>query len=322
MGATVPTSALVSVSPGLGIVAGRTAEGDPFAPPLKAHQVYPLHRRAPASKCVIPSVAAESVARRLSGPPGRNRLCLLCAMTVMAASMAPPAARADEYKIYSPLVVKGENEFEFRGYDVRDSSPQVNGDQQYRASFERGITNNWVTEVYAVMAKPPGGNLRSHNIELENRFQLTPMGKYWATFGLYQALEIPTQSGIPYELEIMPLIQKQSGRRLAIANLDFERNFGTNREHGTIFSYRLLLEYKLYQAFSPAVEFHGEPGPIGAFHPLAAQDHEIGPAVYGVSYFANYQTVHYSAALLFGVTRGSPDLRIVFRFGYEFFDLN
>ncbi len=240
------------------------------------------------------------------------------AMLVAAWALASPA-RADEYKIYSPLVVKGENEFEFRAYDAQDSSPQLNGDQQYRVSYERGVTNNWVTEIYAVMANPPGGNFHTHNIELENRFQLTPMGKYWATLGLYQALEIPTHAGIPYDLELMPLIQVQSGRRLAIANLDFERSFGTNRERGTIFSYRLLLEYKLYQAFSPALEFHGEPGPLGSFHPLEDQDHEIGPAIYGVSYFRNYQTINYSTALLFGATPASPDVRIVFRFAYEFF---
>jgi len=246
-------------------------------------------------------------------------LFVLAIATLSTAWVLPSPARADEYKIYSPLVVKGENEFEFRAYDAQDSSPQLNGDQQYRVSYERGLTNNWVTEVYAVMANPPGGNFHTHNIELENRFQLTPMGKYWATLGLYQALEIPTRAGIPYSLELMPLIQVQSGRRLAIANLDFERNFGTNREHGTIFSYRLLLEYKLYQAFSPALEFHGEPGPLGSFHPLDGQDHEIGPAIYGVSYFRNYQTINYSTALLFGATAASPDVRIVFRFAYEFF---
>lgn len=256
--------------------------------------------------------------------PRRWRRCkavaALMTVAVAGALAAAGPAQADEYKIYSPLVVRGENELELRGYDAQDSSPQINGDQQYRLSVGRGITSYWAVELYDILANPPGGNLHSHKVEMENRFQLTPMGEYWANLGLLQGLEIPTEAGAPYSLELIPIIEKQSGRGLVAANLAFERQFGTNRQAGTLFSYRVRLEYLLYRLFSPAVEFHGAPGPIGHFQPVAEQRQQLGPALYGVSYFSNAQTLYYSTAFLFGLTPASPSLTIAFRFEYEFFD--
>jgi len=238
----------------------------------------------------------------------------------LGASALPAPAVAEEYKIYTPLVVKGENELEMRGFYKRDNARAVDGSQQYRLSVGRGITNNWAFEFYDIVSRDPGQGLRSRSLELENRFQLTPMGKYWANFGLLQGLEVPLESGQPYALELIPIIERQSGRGLAAANISFERQFGENRETGTIFSYRVRLEYLLYRPFSPALEFHGEPGPIGRFKDMPAQRHQAGPAFYGVGYFNNGRTFYYSSAVLFGLTRDSPDVTVAFRFEYEFFD--
>lgn len=232
----------------------------------------------------------------------------------------PAVSQAEEYKIYTPLVVKGENELEARGFYKKDNSAAQDGSQQYRLSVGRGITNNWAFEFYDVASRSPGQSLRSRKLELENRFQLTPMGKYWANFGLLQGLEVPLESGQPYELELIPIIEKQAGRGLVAANLSFERQFGPNRATGTIFGYRVRFEYLLYRLFSPAVEFHGEPGPIGRFAAVPAQRHQVGPAFYGVGYFSNGRTFYYSTALLFGMTRDSPDMTVAFRLEYEFFN--
>jgi len=234
--------------------------------------------------------------------------------------MGSSVAGAEEYKIYTPLVVKGENELEMRGFYKKDNSPAQDGSQQYRLSVGRGITNNWAFEFYDIVSRAPGQSLRSRQLEMENRFQLTPLGKYWANFGLLQGLQIPLESGQPYEFELMPIVEKQVGRALAAANLSFERQFGANRESGTIFSYRVRFEYLLYRPFSPALEFHGEPGPIGRFGAMPTQRQQVGPAFYGVGYFNNGRTFYYSTALLFGLTAASSDVTLAFRFEYEFFN--
>ena len=240
-------------------------------------------------------------------------------ITGILITAAPSAVRAaEEYQIYSPLVVQGEKEFEFRATYSEDSSPARNGDQGYLFSIGKAFTDYWATEAYAIFERLPGESLRARGVEWENRFQLAPQGKYWMDFGLLTELEVPTRSGNPTEFSLTPLLEKQFGRTLVTLNPVFERQFGSNAVAGTVFLYRARLEYLLNPAFSPAVEFHGEPGAVGRFDDISAQRHQVGPAFYGVRYFTGRRALRYSAALLFGATDDSPDTTLTTRFEYEF----
>ena len=237
---------------------------------------------------------------------------------VMAAVFFPLQAHAVEYKIYSPSVVQGETEVELRSFYSSDNSPALDGEQVYRLAVGHAFTDYWASEVYAVAGADPGQSVGAQGVEWENRFQLTPQGRYWLDSGLMTELSLPTQSGTPSEFALIPLFEKQVGRILTTVNPFLEWQFGSNAGSGATFGYRGRIEYLLHPSFSPAVEFHGEPGVIGRFESMADQRHQVGPAFYGTERFSGRRAFLYSAAVLFGLTRGSPDTTLTMRLEYEF----
>jgi hypothetical protein len=231
----------------------------------------------------------------------------------------PETTYAADYKVYSPHVELYESELEYRGFDTLDSNPAKNGVQAHRFSISHAFTDFWSTEVYGVFAKAAGDSLDAETIEWENKFQLTPQGKYWADFGLLAEAEFPIEDEEAYEFKIGPLIEKQFGRSVATVNLSVERQFGKHRETGTIFSYAARWRYRLMPMFEPAVELYGEPGAVGSFGPTDLQRHQLGPAAYGKVRFGGRNALKYSAAVLRGLTSGSPDWTFVARLEYEFY---
>lgn len=250
--------------------------------------------------------------------PGAPTVPVLGGVLVMVALLFPLQAHAVEYKIYSPSVVQGETEVELRAFYSGDNSPALDGEQAYRLAVGHAFTDYWASELYAVLGAGPGRSLGTEGVEWENRFQITPQGKYWMDSGLMTELSLSSRSGEPSEFALIPLLEKQFGRILATANPFLEWQFGTNAESGTTFGYRGRIEYLLHPAFSPAVEFHGEPGIFGKFGATAGQRHQVGPAFYGVTRFGGRRALLYSAAVLFGLTRGSPDTTLATRLEYEF----
>jgi len=243
---------------------------------------------------------------------------LLGGVLVPAGLFIPVQAHAVEYKIYSPLVVQGETEVELRSFYSSDNLPALDGEQGYRLAVGHAFTDYWASEVYAVLGAGPGQSVDAQGVEWENRFQLTPQGKYWLDSGLMTELSLPTQSDEPSELALIPLFEKQFGRVLTTLNPFLEWQFGSSAASGTTLGYRGRVEYLLHPFFSPALEFHGEPGMIGKFEPTADQRHQVGPAFYGVERFGGRRAFLYSAAVLFGLTRGSPDTTLTTRLEYEF----
>lgn len=249
---------------------------------------------------------------------GSTAASMLSGVLATAASLFPLQAHAVEYKIYSPLVVRGETEVELRAFYSGDNSAALDGEQGYRLAVGHAFTDYWASEVYAVLGAGPGQSVGMQGVEWENRFQLTPQGKYWMDSGLMTELSLPSRSGEPGEFALVPLFEKQYGRILTTVNPFLEWQFGSNAESGTTFGYRGRIEYLFHPAFSPALEFHGEPGIFGKFGATADQRHQVGPAFYGVNRFNGRRAFLYSAAVLFGLTRGSPDTTLTTRLEYEF----
>ncbi|MCC6608679.1 MAG: hypothetical protein IT515_03250 [Burkholderiales bacterium] len=238
----------------------------------------------------------------------------------VAASLAidTPAWSAP-FKVYSPKVERGVNELEYRMYRDFDHRDEIDGSQAHKLSVGRGVTDFWFTEVYASFEKEDGASLKQDAVEWENKFQLTPRGKYWLDLGLLAELEMGTRSGSANEFVLGPLLEKELGPRwLATVNLLFEREFGANAESGTTFAYAGRLKLRLNQYFDPAIEVYGKPGRIGHFGSFSRQEHWAGPAFYGKVKLENAGAFEYSAALLFGTSEAASDRRAVLRLEYEF----
>ncbi len=252
-----------------------------------------------------------------AGPHAVTALGAAAIATVLATSM-PGDAEAAPFKVYSPNVVKGENEIEYRGFRDFDDDSSSDGTEKHNFGVGRGFTDFWFSEIYTVYEKAPGGSYEHDAIEWENRFQLTEQGKYWADFGLLIEYEA-TRHGNPDELVIAPIIEKTFDRWVGTVNLFFETEVGNGRSSGTKFEYAARLKYLLNPRFEPAIEAFGEPGKFNHFGSFNEQEHWAGPAFYGSVGLGGTRKLVYSAAYLFGETSVSSDNRAILRLEYEFF---
>jgi high-affinity iron transporter len=257
---------------------------------------------------------------RMSPTTGSHAVAALGTVTVaaMLAVSMPQSSEAAPFKVYSPRVVKGETEIEYRGYHDFDDDDSRDGAEKHKFGVGHGFTNFWFSEIYSAYEKEPGGSNEHEAIEWENRFQLSEQGQYWADFGLLVEYEA-TPHGNPDELVIAPIIEKTFDRWVGTLNLFLEREVGGGSESGTVFAYAARVKYLLNPLFEPAIEAFGEPGRINHFGSFNGQEHWIGPAAYGRYGFGQGKALLYSGALLFGETSVSSDNRAVLRLEYEFF---
>ncbi|MHB2025023.1 MAG: hypothetical protein ACYCPQ_00085 [Elusimicrobiota bacterium] len=243
--------------------------------------------------------------------------CFLAAACVFLRVPRPGLAAeasldAEELKIYSPGISSGERELESEGFDTQ-------GHQQgYAFSAGYSPTPYWASEAYEIFHRDPGGALAADAVELENRFQLAPLGKYWLDMGLLTEVALPQQSNDAGEVRIGAILEKQLGKTLLTLNLPFEWQYGPGFTPGTGLSYAARAEYLINPYFSPAVESFGEPGIIGRFSPAQSQTHSIGPAIYGSLTPGARKTIQYSVSDLFGLTASSPPWTLVARLEFEF----
>jgi hypothetical protein len=244
---------------------------------------------------------------------------LLLLVPALAVTACLGTAQAAPFKVFSPIVEKGENEVELRGFRDYDSREELDGSENVKFDVGRGFTDYWFSEIEATFVKAGSESLKLDTIASENVFQLTPQGQYWADFGIFAEYEVGTHAQTPNEIKVGALILKEFGPRLSLTlNAFLEWQTGPNHETGTVFSYGASLKYNVNQYFQPALEAFGEPGPISHFSPSSEQENWIGPAVYGKLDMGPGHALAYRFAALFGVSDGASDTRAVFQFEYEF----
>ena len=252
------------------------------------------------------------------GLRARTVLNTLLLTTVAGATLTTAdKARAGDYQVYSPNVVKGEKEIEARAYNSWGTTADTGARKAVKAAAGFIPTDYWFTELYATAEQEPGEKLKVEEAEWENRFQFTPQGKYWADLGLLSEVEIPRYSHDPYEVKVGPIIGKDFGRISALLNLVMAHQYGTNAESGVEVSYRSRLMYRYSRSLSPVIEAYGQP--VGRIGYWGQPRHQIGGGVAGMWALGAGKNLRYSAVLLFGGTRAAADETAVARLEYEFF---
>ncbi len=242
------------------------------------------------------------------------------AALVLAATIAmfvPRHAQAADYKVYSPLIVKGESEIEVRAFNSWGTSANTGAEQALKFAFGHSFTDWWSTELYAEAEKEFGETLKIEEFEWENRFQLTPQGKYWLNVGLLNENEIPRFGHDPYEIKFGPTFSKDFGRFTALLNILATHQYGTNAESGVGLEYRAQLEYRWRRRLSPLIEVYGQPaGRIGNY---GRPRNQIGPGFTGQFRLGAGQGLRYGAVALFGMSGAAADTTLVLRLEYEFY---
>jgi hypothetical protein len=217
--------------------------------------------------------------------------------------------------VYVPAVTQGEREIDFKyGAASKGAEPSL---QAASLGFGYGATEWWFTEIY-VKGEREGAHSLFDAIEWENKFQLTETGKYPLDVGFIVELERPHDRSEGNEVRFGPLFQAD----VDLVQLNFNpllTNISRASEgNGTYFGYQWQAKYRWQRAFEFGVQGFGETGRWNHFAPSSEQSHRMGPAIFGKYGLGGGQGITWNAALLFGLTPGSPDGNFRLQVEYEF----
>lgn len=239
------------------------------------------------------------------------RVLLLACIFILCVN----SARADnDFIVYSPYVVQGQSEVETYSYAARDGRANLNGATGSNISIAHAFKNWWKTEVYVgEFNRTPGGKTHPSGYELENTFQLTAPGEYWADVGLLAAYAYNTQPGAANNAEFGALLEKHSGHFDQRLNLIWGKQAATGIAGAYPFRSAYSISYNIdYEKIrlSPGAEIYYRPN-----------DHayQAGPVLSGELRTATGSELEYSLGIVFGANQGAPNKTLLARLGFDFF---
>jgi hypothetical protein len=215
-------------------------------------------------------------------------------------------------------VIGGEVELETRGIITYDPDDAKNDERKLKHSVGAGVTDRWFAELNGEWEHEPGEETVFEAYAFENIFQLFEQGKYWLDAGLYLEYERPKDHDDPEKIEYKALLQKAFGPTLNTVNFNFENEVGSNAEGGTEFAYAWQTRVRCRPQFEPGFEAYGTLGEVGDLLPSKAQEHRIGPVIFGAIPITPMTKIQYELGYLFGLTDGTPDGTLRWQLEYEF----
>jgi hypothetical protein len=260
----------------------------------------------------------------MSSITGPLRPRYMAATTAMLAALftGPPLARA-EFKIFYPTVDYREIEFEHNGDTTFDRAKSgKSNNQSYTNEVEVGATPFWKVGLEAEAAAPPSENFRYEATTVENLFQLTPQGKYWADLGFFAEYSHAASRADADPITFGPIVQKEvpdlfGEDTLHTLNLFVGKEVGHNRSDATPLFFSWQSRVRLHPQFEPGVELYSTIDDVAAPGKVADQQHRIGPMFAGVYPLYRLGKIEYEVGYLFGLTRATERGAVRWRFEYE-----
>jgi len=245
----------------------------------------------------------------------KKRLTMHILILAILANFSLKAACADnDFIVYSPYVVQGQSEVEAYGFNSRDSHSDLNGETGINLSIAHAVTSWWKPEVYVgEFNRAPGGSNHPSGYELENTFQLTSPGEYWADIGILASYAHNKLPGVVSNAEFGPLFEKISGHIDQRLNLIWGKQIGGGASGAYPFRAAYSINYNVHSekvAYSPGIEAYYRPG-----------DHayQIGPVFSGELRTDKGSELEYGLGMVFGINPGAPDKTLLARLEFEFF---
>jgi hypothetical protein len=263
-----------------------------------------------------------------SPPAGKTKLrdvshrVVWTAVVGFIAITTSPVAHAD-FKVHSPIVEYREFEFEHNGVTTFDKKKSgLSNNQSYTNEIGYGVTPFWQVEIEGETEAPSGTNLRYSATTIENTFQLTPQGEYWADLGFFAEYSHSASRIVSNSTKFGPIVQKEASgfwnsQLLHTLNLFVAKDLGHNRSDDTGFSAAWQSRLRLNPLFEPGVEFYTDITDIEKPGKFAEQQHRVGPMFAGLYSLAPYGKVKYELGYLFGLTRATENGAVRWRFEYE-----
>jgi hypothetical protein len=238
---------------------------------------------------------------------------IIIGMLYASCALAGPA----DY-VHTPIVEQGEKEIDFRFGTAKE--PDGTHAKVTSLGFGYGVNDTWFTEIY--LNREHEGADGVTLAEWENKFQLTETGKYAVDMALLTEIEAPLNNGKePWEFKVGPLLQTEYGKWQLNGNVLFARKFGPNDNDEIRFteiSYQWQVKYRMQPAFEFGAQGFGEMGNWNDWSPVSAQNHRLGPAIFGKFRVGSKQAFKYNTAWLFGLSDAAPNSTFRMQLEYEF----
>jgi high-affinity iron transporter len=274
-------------------------------------------------------LAIAGLMQWLGGRPGRDAtrspaqqgIVLLTASAVSL--MALQGLARAEFKVRSPILDYREFEIEHNGDVTFDKSKSgKNNNQSYTNEIEVGLLPNWVIGLEGEMESLSGQNFRYSATTVENYFQFTPQGKYWADLGFFAEYSRAAQRNAADSVTFGPLVQKEVPDvfgldTLHTVNVLFSKDVGRLAQPNTPLFVAWQSRVRLDPMFEPGVEFYGAVDDIARPGKLADQQHRAGPVLAGLYLFPSYGKIKYEVGYLFGLTRSTEKGTVRWKLEYE-----
>lgn len=219
--------------------------------------------------------------------------------------------------VMSPIVEQGEFEIEFKADRTFDKNADLDNAQSSNISIGYGVNDFWATELETQWKKSPSSRRYYDSTSWENRFQLTPQGKYWLDAGVFAEYEHVAQEGDHDNMTVGLLLQKEFGKNLTTLNFLLSRELGSDGAPGTQVEYRMQTRWRFNSAFEPGIELYGEPGRWGQSGALSEQRTRLGPVVVGMLPVGLPGKLRYELGYLRGLNSVSEESTIRMRLEYE-----
>lgn len=251
--------------------------------------------------------------------PRRGAYTALAAAVVLGSlvGFAQRAQAGPASTIYTPIVDYREWELELKA-GVQDWGKRNGGERASKIAVGYGLAPRWGVEFEAEYSQTPGHVAHVEEYEFENIFQLTEHGEHWLDAGIFAELEHNRLEN-KNDVKFGPMFQREWGRSQANLNVYFGRELSKPEDADAArneIEYQAQWKYNLDSHFQPGLQAFGSLGDPAHLHSVELK---IGPAFFATASLGNGKKLNYNAALLGGLTRGTPDTTFRMQLECEFF---
>lgn len=222
-------------------------------------------------------------------------------MTTLAMALFSAQSFAGIDKVYGPQVELGELELEMRGIHGLESSDA----HEVKFAVGYGVTQSWFVEGYLIGEKEDG-KFEIEEVEIENKFQLSEPGEFWADFGALVEIEKELEQDL-WEFKAGPIIQKRIGKIVATANIFVEKQFGDDKTEDELEALgSFQVKYRMGPNLEPAVEYY-----------VDEYTQAIGPVLLGDTRFGDTK-MKWELGVMFGMNNTTEDATLRWQTEFEF----
>jgi hypothetical protein len=243
------------------------------------------------------------------------RSVIRCAVAVTASAAGLCAHASPSDFVFDPYADEGTRvvQYAYGAERERDGTSE----QAQTLALAWSPTARWFTAAYAGWYREPGESLSFYSLSWVNHLTLTPASSPFSV-GAYLEVERPQDRSEGDGLTWGPTFQFDLDHAQLNLNLWLEKDVHAQDADPTSLNY----QWQVKSLWRPHLEWgaqgFGTMGPWRHWAPSSEQEHTLGPALFAKCPLQGGEVLRLDAAVLIGLTSGSPRGTFRVRTQYQF----